>query len=67
MRGGRHPVFAMLWSKALPGRAIFYSPILWCGHFALLIAISLIAHRYFERPLQRWVRQPTLNPPSEGG
>lgn len=50
-------VFFMFWSNALPYRAVFYSPVLWCGYFALLIAISLVAHRYFERPVQRWVRQ----------
>lgn len=53
-------VFFMFCGSALPDRAIFYSPVLWCGYFALLIFLSLGAQRYFERPLQRWIRQLSL-------
>ena len=54
-------VFFMLFAEVQPGRAIFYSPVLWLGYFALLIASSLLAHRYFERPLQRWIRRISLS------
>jgi peptidoglycan/LPS O-acetylase OafA/YrhL len=54
-------VFFMLFTEVQPGREIFYSPVLWLGYFALLIAISLLAHRHFERPTQRWIRRISLD------
>ncbi|MES2819187.1 MAG: acyltransferase [Pseudomonadota bacterium] len=54
-------VFVMLWGNLVPERAIFYSPVLWCGYFALLIVLSLVVHRGFERPLQGWIRKHSLN------
>lgn len=54
-------VFVLLWGNALPDRAIFYSPFLLCTYFALLIGLSLIAHRGFERPMQAWIRRHSLS------
>ncbi|MGH8601335.1 MAG: acyltransferase family protein [Gammaproteobacteria bacterium] len=53
-------IFFAAFAETQPGRGIFYSPVLWLGYFALLIAFSLLAHRCFERPLQGWVRQSSL-------
>lgn len=60
-------VFFMLFAEVLPGRAIFYNPALWFSYFVLLIVSSLLAHRYFERPLQRVIRRISLtkNPTHE--
>lgn len=41
-------------------RAIFFSPILWIGYFVMLIGNSLLTHRCFERPLQKWIRRSSL-------
>lgn len=54
-------VFFMLFAETKSGRAAFYSPTLWLGYFALLIVISLLTHRYLERPLQRGIRQISLS------
>lgn len=52
--------FFMAFAEVLPGRAMFYSPPLWLGYFAVLIGLSLLAHRHLERPLQHWIRQTSL-------
>lgn len=52
--------FFNLFSGANAGREIFYHPLLWIGYFTALIALSLLVHRYFERPLQHWVRRASL-------
>lgn len=53
-------IFFTVFAEVLPGRAIFYSPALLLGYFVVLITISLLAHRYFERPLQKLIRQRSL-------
>jgi peptidoglycan/LPS O-acetylase OafA/YrhL len=53
-------IFFTIFSETLPGRAIFYSPALLLGYFVVLVTISLLAHRYFERPLQQLIRRYSL-------
>jgi peptidoglycan/LPS O-acetylase OafA/YrhL len=53
-------VFFSLFAELLPDRAIFYSPVLLLGYFVVLISSSLLTHRYFERPLQQWIRRYSL-------
>lgn len=53
-------IFFTLLAGLLPERAIFYSPVLWGGYFAVLISCSLLTHRFFERPLQQWIRRHSL-------
>jgi peptidoglycan/LPS O-acetylase OafA/YrhL len=47
---------ALLADKFFPGRNVFYQPWTLLLFFALLIAASLVCHRWFERPMQRWLR-----------
>jgi peptidoglycan/LPS O-acetylase OafA/YrhL len=35
----------------------FYSPAMMALFFLVLIALSLASSRYFERPVQQWLRQ----------
>ncbi|MEB0045819.1 MULTISPECIES: acyltransferase [unclassified Pseudomonas] len=51
-------VAALLADKFFPGRSVFYQPWTLLLFFAVLITASLVCHRGFERPLQRWLRQP---------
>lgn len=53
-------IFFTIFAEALPSRAMFYSPALLVGYFVVLVAISLLAHRYFERPLQKLIRRYSL-------
>jgi peptidoglycan/LPS O-acetylase OafA/YrhL len=53
-------IFFSLFAELLPDRAIFYSPVLLLGYFLILISSSLLAHRYFERPLQKLIRRYSL-------
>jgi peptidoglycan/LPS O-acetylase OafA/YrhL len=59
-------IFFSLFAELQPDRAIFYSPILWGGYFVMLISSSLLTHRYFERPLQQWIRRYSLLGRSSG-
>jgi peptidoglycan/LPS O-acetylase OafA/YrhL len=53
-------IFFTIFAEALPSRAMFYSPALLVGYFVVLVAISLLAYRYFERPLQQLIRRYSL-------
>ncbi|OLF55486.1 acyltransferase family protein [Pseudomonas chlororaphis] len=50
-------VAALLADKFFPGRAVFYHPWSLLLFFSVLIVASLLCHLWFERPLQRWLRQ----------
>jgi peptidoglycan/LPS O-acetylase OafA/YrhL len=49
-------LFAMTVDYLGYGRAIFYSPWMLLLFMAVLIALSLLSHRFFEVPLQRMLR-----------
>jgi peptidoglycan/LPS O-acetylase OafA/YrhL len=53
-------IFFTVFAEALPNRAIFYSPVLLVSYFVVLITISLLTHRCFERPLQQLIRRHSL-------
>lgn len=48
---------ALLADKFFAGRSVFYQPWTLLLFFAVLIGASLICHRWFERPMQQWLRQ----------
>jgi peptidoglycan/LPS O-acetylase OafA/YrhL len=48
---------ALLADKFFHGREVFYQPWSFLLFFTVLIGASLLCHRLFERPLQRWLRQ----------
>ncbi|MFJ4196199.1 acyltransferase family protein [Pseudomonas sp. NPDC089534] len=50
-------VAALLADKFLHSRDVFYQPWSLLLFLAVLIGASLLCHRAFERPLQRWLRQ----------
>lgn len=50
-------IAALLADKFFPGRAVFYQPWTLLLYFAVLISVSLMCHRWFERPMQQWLRQ----------
>jgi peptidoglycan/LPS O-acetylase OafA/YrhL len=43
--------------QARATQEVFYSPVLLLLFFAVLIAVSLASHRYFEVPVQRYLRE----------
>ncbi|MCU1750495.1 acyltransferase family protein [Pseudomonas sp. 6D_7.1_Bac1] len=47
---------ALLADKFFPGRSVFYQPWTLLLFFAVLMTASLVCHRWFERPMQRWLR-----------
>ncbi len=50
-------IAALLADKFFPGRSVFYQPWTLLLFFSVLISASLICHRWFERPMQQWLRQ----------
>lgn len=42
---------------------IFYNPYIYLSFFALLLVLSAISHYYFERPVQRYLRERWLSSP----
>jgi peptidoglycan/LPS O-acetylase OafA/YrhL len=50
-------IAALLADKFFPGRSVFYEPWTLLLFFSVLIGASLICHRWFERPMQQWLRE----------
>jgi peptidoglycan/LPS O-acetylase OafA/YrhL len=50
-------IAALLADTFFAGRSVFYQPWTLLLFFAVLIGASLICHRWFERPMQQWLRQ----------
>lgn len=50
-------IAALLADKFIPGRMVFYQPWTLLLFFAVLISASLVCHRWFERPVQQWLRR----------
>jgi peptidoglycan/LPS O-acetylase OafA/YrhL len=50
--------FALLVARGALDSAVFYSPYMLLLFFVVLIALSAASHRFFELPLQRWLRSP---------
>ncbi|RON60949.1 acyltransferase [Pseudomonas fluorescens] len=50
-------IAALLADKFFHGREVFYQPWSLLLFLTVLISASLLCHRLFERPLQRWLRQ----------
>jgi peptidoglycan/LPS O-acetylase OafA/YrhL len=50
-------IAALLADKFFAGRSVFYQPWTLLLFFAVLISVSLICHRWFERPMQQWLRK----------
>ena len=45
-------------------RATFLSPVALLAFFAALIGVAVLSHRYFEMPMQRWLRSRALASPA---
>jgi peptidoglycan/LPS O-acetylase OafA/YrhL len=45
--------------------ALYYCPWVMAAFFIVLIALSLASHRYFEMPMQRWLRKKFAHTPAK--